>query len=778
MNSWKLILFSIGAGVVILLKSAGASVYYDSDDYVYAGRNTYGAPVYRNYLADIKYLDAGMSVDPGGQKYVQVMIGLDAQNPMAEAMPNLSIFIDADQNPLTGCILPGWIREAEYRIDVNIGMGGVIDPTKTAQIWVWKMPTQLNEAYQFAQENLSQGRGSYYAQLLGTTSTQVNIQNGLDHLSVVIPVSLLGHAENVNLFALAYLPHISSINPYQRDDLGNRQGDRAPDYGYFDTSIQSVVAGGPESMPVTLADPAMDNTSPQLNQAGPDLRKVHIQALGDQYILELEFEQDLIQSTVDPNVGFIIKLDTDRNLCTGQIAMGGDIPTWGGDVLISWAAGPMGNNILYFSHDTDFNSSRIALGGAGDGSAAVNDATWQIEGNLLKMSFSKSMLDIFTYGYPTLESSTIPDDYRRMAFEEGVRLSVQMLVQSPPAMNEYTDCAPVKTWVFDTTAKTTLPPFSFDPDKTLHLTEPSEPYNATLDITAIDYQIDPDYLIIQASIDNWIPNDWGILFEVHLDTDSNSNTGLPVKNDWGNVLLGADYSIQVDSFDDYVRASHHLQFTSTEQTGTDMQTTSHSHDAWLCVVPPPQFGQAGKITITLPRSELFWSDGEINTIIRTGKYLEGPSKIDTLQYHDYVPNTGTLKMGEKMTESLPDLDHPDNYLTLTDSSPITLRSKSATHVYGCQGANNIIMEKGAGAKLINFPGSNTITIQSDTTLFSVYRSGATVTFQGTDGTLLIMPATTTPQSIIFNDKSLDLKIDSGSVMLDNQVVGRTSAMIE
>lgn len=127
---------------------------------------------------------------------------------------------------------------------------------------------------------------------------------------------------------------------------------------------------------------------------------------------------------------------------------------------------------------------------------------------------------------------------------------------------------------------------------------------------------------------------------------------------------------------------------------------------------------------------------------------------------------------------LPSLANPGQYLTLTDSSPTILISGSVAHVYGCGGENNIIMEKGAGAKLINFPGSNTITIQSDASIFTIYRSGATVTFEGTDGTVLIMPATTTAQLIIFNDKHLNLKLDSSSVMLDNQKIGTERVMIE
>ncbi|MCP4115748.1 MAG: SMP-30/gluconolactonase/LRE family protein, partial [Desulfobacteraceae bacterium] len=116
------------------------------------------------------------------------------------------------------------------------------------------------------------------------------------------------------------------------------------------------------------------------------------------------------------------------------------------------------------------------------------------------------------------------------------------------------------------------------------------------------------------------------------------------------------------------------------------------------------------------------------------------------------------------------IDNPTTYSTLTGSSPVTVTSESISQIYGCAGANNVTIEAGAGAKLINMPGNNTITILADSSIFSVYRSGAMVTFEGTDGTMVTLPATSMAQSIVFNDKSLTLTINAGSVMIDSQAV--------
>ena len=79
---------------------------------------------------------------------------------------------------------------------------------------------------------------------------------------------------------------------------------------------------------------------------------------------------------------------------------------------------------------------------------------------------------------------------------------------------------------------------------------------------------------------------------------------------------------------------------------------------------------------------------------------------------------------------------------------------------------------------MNFSGNNTITIEAESGLFTVSRSGASVTFDGTDGTILVMPATLTPQSIIFSDVNLDLVIVDGVVKLGAQVIGIDRAVIE
>lgn len=115
---------------------------------------------------------------------------------------------------------------------------------------------------------------------------------------------------------------------------------------------------------------------------------------------------------------------------------------------------------------------------------------------------------------------------------------------------------------------------------------------------------------------------------------------------------------------------------------------------------------------------------------------------------------------------------------LTDASPnTTVEADSIATIYGTNGVNNITIKSGAEVELINFPGENSIIIQSQSS-FTAYRTGAMVILDGSDGTKIKIPATMTQQSIVLNDIERVLVIDSGRVMIGTQIVGLDSAAIE
>ena len=106
----------------------------------------------------------------------------------------------------------------------------------------------------------------------------------------------------------------------------------------------------------------------------------------------------------------------------------------------------------------------------------------------------------------------------------------------------------------------------------------------------------------------------------------------------------------------------------------------------------------------------------------------------------------------------------------------TIEAGRIATIYGTNGVNNITVESGAEVELINFPGENSIVIQSQSS-FTVYRTGAMVILDGSDGTKIKIPATMTQQSIVLNGIERVLVIDSGRVMLGDQIVDLDSAAI-
>ena len=108
---------------------------------------------------------------------------------------------------------------------------------------------------------------------------------------------------------------------------------------------------------------------------------------------------------------------------------------------------------------------------------------------------------------------------------------------------------------------------------------------------------------------------------------------------------------------------------------------------------------------------------------------------------------------------------------LTKTSPdLTIPADSDALVYGTEASNQIVVESGGKAELINFPGQNIIQIQADSSFFTITRSGTVVFFKGSDGTFLKIPATTDEQVIVFLDKTLVLQINNDQIFLGDQKI--------
>ncbi len=117
-----------------------------------------------------------------------------------------------------------------------------------------------------------------------------------------------------------------------------------------------------------------------------------------------------------------------------------------------------------------------------------------------------------------------------------------------------------------------------------------------------------------------------------------------------------------------------------------------------------------------------------------------------------------------------------NNVILTEDAPdAIIENEDKVVVFGSTGINHITLQSGANVEIVNFLGSNTITIQGDSNQFSMSSSGTTVTFEGEDGTRLKFPVTNTMQRIEFNDIALPLRTQ---IVYGNQVVKTSRSLVD
>lgn len=157
---------------------------------------------------------------------------------------------------------------------------------------------------------------------------------------------------------------------------------------------------------------------------------------------------------------------------------------------------------------------------------------------------------------------------------------------------------------------------------------------------------------------------------------------------------------------------------------------------------------------------------------QAGRMIEadyGDGKTITYTYDD----NGNLLQRKTQTE--------DNNVVIVLSSAshsTTVADGDSITIYGSADPNSVTLETGGHAELLNFPGSNTVTILSDSSNFMVYRSGSMIIFEGTDGTFLKMPATLTSQMIVFDNHSTSLVITSGQVIMGDQIIDTTPSAVD
>ena len=183
-----------------------------------------------------------------------------------------------------------------------------------------------------------------------------------------------------------------------------------------------------------------------------DLTGARFVSIADQFTAELVF-----QNSVDPRdlgpAEFVegqLLIDSDQSLATGSIPFPSNIPTWGGDRLLSFSLIGSGGGTfsLYFNA---FDPS-IVLG------SWNNDGRWVTRQNVLSVSGSRGIFDAWSEAY---KGGTPPEGLnisQRVPTAGRMDVLVQMGGYFPPDFRA-DDILPNGGGVVDTATGRALPPY-------------------------------------------------------------------------------------------------------------------------------------------------------------------------------------------------------------------------------------------------------------------------------------------------------------------------------
>lgn len=428
---------------------------------------------YPNLAQDIQSLNARIS---NGQLIIDLTLASLIGN-------NLEFFLDTDRNPTTGDIRFGHIGGAEYRISALVFNGFLAD------YQVYQLPRNDAEVDYF--ENLPGNWGNSERFVTGN-----NIFINGNSLRIAIPLAAIGNTNAVDLFAIAY-------QNYPYNVAGN--GDRASNFGAIDTATRQVVVRQLGITPIdsTVTDPRGDSGD------APDLVSANFNTIGDQFRITLNFAQPIDTGLLSNFSGEIV-LDSDRSLLTGGIFMGGEIPTWGGDVRLrfDFLAGQSS-----FLLQADNSGESFLFGGD------RNDGHWLVQGNSLILESSLSVFDAFSF---------MNGNSRRISTDGGMYANIS-LFSHPLIPSEWLGQS---SYVIDTRTGQILTPLTWDANKTISASDPQEfgiGISGT-DLFRVDAQVVDNKLVVKGFLTTWFSTDVDNLFEILLDTDMNANTGERIVN--------------------------------------------------------------------------------------------------------------------------------------------------------------------------------------------------------------------------------------------------------
>ena len=514
----------------------------------------------------------------------------------------IEIFLDTDQNSSTGDARVGGVGGADYRLSCITGITGIINTSN-----LYQLPVEAG--------------GDAYATLLSDIPGASASVSG-KVLSVSLPADVIGGTAAADVFAVAH----KGSNPHTI--VGN--GDRCPEAGALDTSTGEVMVRRPGVLlDVTFNDPAGD-----FQNNGQDITAARFRTFGDQFQIILTFTEPVDPLDLSYELSGMVTMDSDRSLLTGFEGIGNEIPTWGGDVDLSFHVCQLAP---IFSLAFGIGSGDPIICGPVLFGPPASDGRWLVQGNQLIMTGSLSVFDAraLTVNGEQLNAERRPTDGQ-------IITTVHTFDYLKTADN-----LPEGGHALDTGTGQIMEPFVWDPGVTISESDPEEFGGVSgMDLILVDVEVVENHLVVKGTLSRWDATQVGNVFEILLDTDMDSSTGDLVSNDQTpeQPAIGADYTIRVYSWDEYMFVGYYADLKRPDGV-------IEPHDAMLFVQPSST--EPASFTVTIPLEAICDPAPELRLFVTTGAVLAG-------RYDIAPPHPMTVTLEENLPPVASFLYSPDN----------------------------------------------------------------------------------------------------------------------
>jgi hypothetical protein len=560
---------------------------------------------------------------------LQVIFSL-VDNGLAHA----DIYLNTDQNPLTGDQRIHHVGGQDYRIDVPI-VEGVNNP-----YYLYQLPSTPGQVFSLQPSNPYLGLGPEQLVTQGQAVYLGHSQSLGNFYSLTLPLSDLvskpGNPPPAAVDAFAFTYQSADGSQYKSE------GDRVPKFGAIDTSTGNVVVRDPVRTRI--------NTVTNVGQASAGsayyITNATFASIADQFFTSLYFSQP-----IGSNGSLVgqLDLDVDRSLDTGDMPIRGAIqdgtgvPSFGGDASLSFDVGGIKGALLHLGHDQSydpFNDPDAVFGGQdNDGCWVISATTGAKPLGELTLVTSISTLDPFQIRFtdPLTEASTRISTY---ANQGDMYARVSLTDQFGSVVY---DSLPrgIGSGVVDTASGQVIAPLAMDQNQKQWVAPPSPTgFLAAPDFLELDAEVVGGNLVVKGMLDQLPSEDIGTEYVIFLDTSPSGSFA------W-------DYAVTITTEEGYIGFIRSATLISPDGS-------TSSHDTWVNVDAHPvdQVGSNGQplhgsFTVTIPLDELKNVGPKVDLYVESIDTVSDPGFV-----YDVAPNNGIGTIATPLRSRQASSPHP------------------------------------------------------------------------------------------------------------------------